>query len=81
MQRNLQVRAVLEVGEGVHKRVLDPEEFHDEEIAAGSPVSTGSGLSGGSVAGCRAGSSVSTGSWLSGGSVGWSVGEDLACGT
>ena len=43
MQRSLQVRAVLEVGEGVHKRVLDPEEFHDEEIAAGSPVSSGSG--------------------------------------
>ena len=31
MQRNLQARAVLEVGQGVHKRMLDPEEFHEKD--------------------------------------------------
>ena len=36
MQRCMQVRAVLEVGEGVHKRPLDTEGSHDEEIKAGS---------------------------------------------
>ena len=34
----MQVRAVLEVGEGVHKRPLDTEESPDEEITAGSPL-------------------------------------------
>ena len=38
MQRCMQVRAVLEVGEGVHKRLLDTEESHDVEIEAGSPL-------------------------------------------
>ena len=46
MQRRLQVRAVLEVGEGVHKRVVDTEEFHDDELEAGTPVGTGFGPAG-----------------------------------
>ena len=46
MQRRLQVRAVLEVGEGVHKRVVDTEEFHDDELVPGSPVGTGLGPTG-----------------------------------
>ena len=46
MQRRLQVRAVLEVGEGVHKRVVDTEEFHDEELIPGSPVVSGFGAAG-----------------------------------
>ena len=31
MQQVMHLRAVLEVGEGVHRRVVDPEEFHDKE--------------------------------------------------
>ena len=45
MQRCLQVRAVLEVGEGVHKRVVGPEEFHEDEgIKAWASTSTVPGL-------------------------------------
>ena len=29
LQQVMHLRAVLEVGEGVHKRVVDPEEFHE----------------------------------------------------
>ena len=55
MQRILQVRAVLEVGHGVHKRVVDPEEFHDKgEMKAGALPSSGLGLEGGDPAVCRA---------------------------
>ena len=50
MQRRLQVRAVLEVGEGVHKRVVDTKEFHDDELVPGSPVGAGLGPIGDSVA-------------------------------
>ena len=46
MQRHLQVRAVLEVEEGVHKRKVDTEEFHDNELEAGFPVGTGFGPTG-----------------------------------
>ena len=46
MQRELQVRAVLEVGEGVHKRIVNTNESHDDEIEAGAPISTDYGLGG-----------------------------------
>ena len=29
MQQVMHLRALLEVGEGVHKRVVDPDEFHE----------------------------------------------------
>ena len=38
MQRCMQVRAVLEVGEGVQKRPVDTEESHDKELEAGLPL-------------------------------------------
>ena len=31
MQRQYGIRAVMEVGEGVHKRRIDTEEFHDDD--------------------------------------------------
>ena len=31
MQRQFGIRAVMEVGEGVHKRKIDTEEFHDND--------------------------------------------------
>ena len=46
MQRELQVRAALEVGEGVHKRIVNTNESHDDEIEAGAPISTDYGLGG-----------------------------------
>ena len=52
MQRQLQVRAVLEVGDGVHKRVVDTNAFHDDEVEAGSPVATGFGATGENVGQC-----------------------------
>ena len=40
------MRAVLEVGEGVHKRVVDTNEFHDDEVEAGAPIGTALGPGG-----------------------------------
>ena len=54
MQRSLQVRAVLEVGQGVHHIIVDPEEFHDkEEMKSGIIASSGLGLEGWNPAACR----------------------------
>ena len=41
----MQVHAVLEVGEGVHKMMVNPEEFHyEKEMKAGESLSSGSRL-------------------------------------
>ena len=64
MQRDVQVQAVLEVGQGVHKIILDPEEFHDkEEMKSGSSPSADLGLQGGNPAACRV-STQKLGRWL-----------------
>ena len=42
----------LEVGEGIHERVVNPNEFHDDEIEAGSPVGTSLGPAGENAGEC-----------------------------